>query len=626
MRIGRRTAVLFGVTVLACGGVAACSNGHAAAEDAATRFAQAWQSGDLTSLSYVESSGDEAQEWYTEITEGVAGRVHEVTVGDVTVDDAAAEARLDVSWELASGGEWQYQTTVDLRQQGEDWQIVLDPGAVHPDLVDGERLRSSHTPAERGEIVGVDGEPIVTARPVVVIGVHPANVTDAAGLARSLGDALAQDGVDTSELPDRIAAADPDDFVEVVTLREERYQEIRPLIYELPGTVFREETRQLAPTREFARALLGSAGPVTQEIMDDEPGRYRIGDVVGLSGLQRSLDDRLRGTGGVAVVIDGTERELYSSDPVPGETVTLTLDPAVQNAADRALAAEPRPSALVAVRISDGHVLAVAGGPDGGSGDVALHGWVPPGSTFKMVSAMALLDGGDVTLDQPVDCPSTIEVDGHSVKNAFPEALGEVPFRENFARSCNTAFVALAPNLGSDGLTEAAAKLGIGGDWDIGVDVSTGSVPPADGPAAQAASAFGQGQTTVNPMTMAAATAGVAAGQWKQPRLVVETDQAEATEPETREPLEPESVDALHTMMREVVTEGTATRLAEVPGEPVHGKTGTAEYGTEVPLRSHSWFVGWQGDVALASFVEDGGDAGGPATAAAERFLRDLNE
>ncbi|APU16769.1 MULTISPECIES: penicillin-binding transpeptidase domain-containing protein [Actinoalloteichus] len=625
MRIGRRTAVLFGVAVLAGSSLAACSNGRAAAEEAATEFAQAWQSGDLGTISYAEVSGDEAQEWYTGITEGVAGEVREVTVGEVTVEDAAGEARLDVSWELASGDEWEYQTTLDLRQQGDQWQVVLDPGAVHPDLVEGETLRSRHTPAQRGEIVDVDGEPIVTARPVVVVGVQPANVTDPAGLAQTLGSALADDGVDTSGLPDRIAAAGPDDFVEVVTLREERYQEVRPQVYELPGTVFREETRELAPTREFARALLGSAGPVTQEIMDDDPGRYRVGDIVGLSGLQRTLDDRLRGTGGVAVVIDGTERELFSSEPVPGETVTLTLDPAVQNAADRALAAEPRASALVAVRISDGHVLAVAGGPDGGSGDVALNGWVPPGSTFKMVSAMALLDGGDVTLDQPVDCPSTIEVDGHTVKNAFPEALGEVPFRENFARSCNTAFVALAPNLGSDGLTDAAAKLGIGGDWDIGVGVSTGSVPPADGASAQAASAFGQGQTTVSPMTMAAATAGVAAGQWKQPRLVVEPEQAE-TPVETREPLDTDSVDALHTMMREVVTDGTATRLAEVPGDPVHGKTGTAEYGTEDPPRSHSWFVGWQGDVALASFVEDGGDAGGPATAAAERFLRDLNE
>ncbi|AOS64917.1 penicillin-binding transpeptidase domain-containing protein [Actinoalloteichus hymeniacidonis] len=625
MRVGRRSAVIAGVAILIGGGLAACSSGRSGAEAAAEEFAEAWQAGNLDGPAYLDHSGEEAQEWYNEIVDKVSGEVSQISVGEITIDDASAEARLDVSWDLGAGGQWEYESTLDLRQQGDDWRIALDVGAIHPDLVDGERLRTQTASAQRGEIVDLDGEPIVAARPVVVVGVQPSAVTDAVALADVLGAALAADGVDTGDLPDRIASADPESFVEVVTLREERYREIRDQIYEQPGTVFREETMELAPTREFARAFLGSAGPVTEEIMEDNPGRYRVGDIVGLSGLQRTLDERLRGTEGVTVLIDGTERELYSSEPVAGDTITLTLDAEVQNAADRALAAEPRLSALVAVRISDGNVLAVAGGPDGGYGDVALHGRVPPGSTFKMVSALALLEQGSVDIDQPVACPATIEVEGYTIKNAFPEPLGEVPFREDFARSCNTAFVALAPELGTDGLTRAAADLGIGGDWGVGIDVFTGSVPHTETASAQAASAFGQGETTVSPMTMAAATAGVAAGKWKQPRLVVEPDQPAVTE-ELGEPLDQEAVDGLHTMMREVVTDGTATRLAEVPGEPVHGKTGTAEYGTEDPPRSHSWFVGWQGDVALASFVEDGGDAGGPATAAAERFLRDLNE
>lgn len=82
-----------------------------------------------------------------------------------------------------------------------------------------------------------------------------------------------------------------------------------------------------------------------------------------------------------------------------------------------------------------------------------------------------------------------------------------------------------------------------------------------------------------------------------------------------------ESVRALHTAMRAVVTDGSGRQLSSVRGDPVYGKTGTAEYGTETPPRSHSWFTGWRGDVAFAVFVEDGGNDVSLAIDVTERFL-----
>lgn len=76
-------------------------------------------------------------------------------------------------------------------------------------------------------------------------------------------------------------------------------------------------------------------------------------------------------------------------------------------------------------------------------------------------------------------------------------------------------------------------------------------------------------------------------------------------------------------MMREVVTAGTGTALKDVPGQPVYGKTGTAEYDNN-PAHTHAWFVGWQGDVAFAVFVEQGGSSTASAVPIAERFLRAL--
>jgi cell division protein FtsI/penicillin-binding protein 2 len=76
--------------------------------------------------------------------------------------------------------------------------------------------------------------------------------------------------------------------------------------------------------------------------------------------------------------------------------------------------------------------------------------------------------------------------------------------------------------------------------------------------------------------------------------------------------------------MRAVVTEGTATVLRDVPGEPVSGKTGTAEFGPEVPPRTHAWFTGFSGDLAFAVLVEDGGFGGRVAAPLAGELLRGL--
>jgi cell division protein FtsI/penicillin-binding protein 2 len=81
---------------------------------------------------------------------------------------------------------------------------------------------------------------------------------------------------------------------------------------------------------------------------------------------------------------------------------------------------------------------------------------------------------------------------------------------------------------------------------------------------------------------------------------------------------------ALRDMMRAVVTEGTATALADLPGGPVAGKTGTAEYGSGTPPRSHAWFIGYRGDLAFAVFVQNGQSSGRTAVPIAKTFLTTL--
>ncbi|WP_431977842.1 penicillin-binding transpeptidase domain-containing protein [Micromonospora haikouensis] len=638
----RRSLTALAATVLAAGTLVGCSSddGPAPTVDA---FLSGWGKGDLQAVGFVTPAGLKvpAADVTRQLRE-LSGELADTPptlrrTGDPKVDANVATAGIRVAWALPGGTPWEYDRQVRLTT-GDDgqWRVIWEPQVVHEQLTDGDRIAVRRDAAPRAGVLDGAGKPIVTPRPVVRVGLQPSEVTDAKAVARQLDAAFRAvrpaitPPVDLTDLPKRLADADPGAFVEVVTLRDEAYRQIRSRIYDLPGTKFRAEKLDLAPTREFARAVLGSVDQAQADDLAAHPDRYRQGDLVGHGGLQGRHDERLRGTPGLTVISeragpDGTVAptgtELFRQEPKPGQAVRTTLDVATQNAADAALRGEKRRAALVAVRVGDGAVLAAANGPGAAGENLAFTAQVPPGSTFKMVSALGLLDRGAVTLDGPVACPKTFTVDGRSFKNSDNFALGTVPFRTDFAKSCNTAFAALAPKLGPDGLAETGRALGLEAEWDLGLDAFTGKVSADGSPAEQAAAAFGQGTTVVSPLAMAAATAAVARGRWEQPKLVVDPAPAKAAPAGPQ--LKPESVEPLRTMMREVVTAGTATALKDVPGGPVHGKTGTAEYDDD-PAHTHAWFVGWQGDVAFAVFVERGGSSGSSAVPIAERFLRAL--
>jgi cell division protein FtsI/penicillin-binding protein 2 len=136
-----------------------------------------------------------------------------------------------------------------------------------------------------------------------------------------------------------------------------------------------------------------------------------------------------------------------------------------------------------------------------------------------------------------------------------------------------------------------------------------------------AADMIGQGKVEASPLAVALASASVASGRSLVPRLLVDPDDPE---PEPGAELDPKAIASLRALMRGVVTDGTGTALAGVPGGEVSGKTGTAEFGTESPPQTHAWFTGFQGDIAFAVLVEDGGFGGQVAAPLAAEFLTKL--
>ncbi len=554
-----------------------------------------------------------------------------ITAGATKATKKDATVPLTVAWPVSKGVTWTYQTTLPMSFKDDKWRAVWSTTVFEPEIKATEKFVVKRSSGPRGKILDGAGNPITDNRQVVDVGVQPSLVKDINGLVAALNAAFRAVNVDVNlaSLPADVKAAAPNAFVPVVTLRDDVYQKIRTQIHDLDGTVFRTYTKSLAPSSTWGRAVVGSVSDVTKEQMDKSPGKYAVGDQVGNGGLQARYDDQLQGKQGISVEVapvatgdgtsSGTNRVAFHSDAGPGSDVKTTLDRKVQEAADKVLVGATKSTAIVAVRVSDGAILAVA---NNGAYNNALLGQVPPGSMFKAVTATNLLDAGQLTTSSPVNCPKTLTVNGYTISNAGGEVLGNVPLIDDFAQSCNTAFASLAPKLGPTGLRDTAKVLGIGEPWDIGLDAYTGSVSANGDPAEQAAAAFGQGKTLVSPLVMASAAASIARGQFKQPKLV--TDPAVAKPAADGPALKQSTVDAMKLMMRKVVTDGTGTKCKNVPGAPIYGKTGTAEHDTAHPELTHSWFMGFRGDIAFAVFVQDGGSSIAAAVPLTAQFFTAL--
>ena len=385
---------------------------------------------------------------------------------------------------------------------------------------------------------------------------------------------------------------------------------------------------RLAVTRLFApRAPLLAAdgspltGPLVGRVASAEAdGEQRlVGDPVGVSGLQAAFDAELGGTAsGEVQVVDAAGAQVRVLDRITGRApapVQTSLDPRIQSIVDGQLSGLDKPAAMVVIRPSTGEVVAVGNNPANGF-NRALSGRYPPGSTFKIVTSTALLTNG-LTPDSPASCPEIATINGRDFRNAEGAALGDIPFRRAFFESCNTAFVQLAADLEAADLVAAAGRFGFNSAPGIELAAETSSFPDPHSVVDQASASIGQGRVAATPLQMATVAATVASGTHRP------TTVRAVTAPPAGTPL-PDGVAAtLQELMRLVVEQGTGT-AAQLPGPPVHGKTGTAEFGTEVPPRTHAWFVGFRGDLALAVVVEDSGFGGVVAAPLAREVFRQV--
>ena len=602
----------------------------AAAKEEVAAFASSWtgRSFSTPGILFTGSNSDVVQAEFVKATAGLGSGPVKVTADGVRRTGDRATATAHVTWTLAGGVAWSYDVPVAVERAetgGSRWAVTppKDHSQWHPRLKTGATLTATRTWGDRGTLLDRDGGALTPIGKVYPVQIDPARAT--AATVRQLEKVVDEPA---GSLVAKLAAATKAESkapIPVITYRQADFDERKAALDALKGVIYPAREQPLAKSRTFAQPLLGAFGSVSAELVARSKGRYAAGDYAGVSGLQGQYDAVLGGTAGVEVTSSAApDTPLFSKDAVAGKDVSTTLSPRVQDAAESALKATGAvPSALVAVDVKTGDVLASANSPALGF-DRAMTGHYPPGSAFKIATTYALLTSGTVTPTTSVSCPKTFVVDGRSYKNYEGESLGTPDFTTDFAHSSNTAFVQLSTKLGDDDLSKAAAALGLTG-WakDLGVtNAFDASVPVNNGKTDKAAAAIGQGRNVTSPLALAVLAANVARGSAVAPALV--TEPAVAGADRTPKPLDAKAIGQLRTLMGQVVSQGTATALKGTPGGTVRGKTGTAEFGTKNPPETHAWFVGYQGDVAFAVLVEKGKSGGTVAAPIAKDFLTAL--
>ncbi len=561
-----------------------CGSGPDQPETVAAEFASALDAGDVEAAAALTTDPPAAATEITELFDGLGGDpvVAVAGTGDGDTFD------LDVSWNFGEGRDWSYRTTGSAVEDADSWRVRWDPAVLSPALTDGASLRAVTTAGPPPTIYDRSGGTLFSEQVVTLVNLDAS--ADLAAVAPLLAP-VAPTITAESLAADRAKA--PGQSLTAIALRGEDLAPIREQLAALPGVTLMPQTRLLVDDRALASPVWSGLVELWEE------GQARSAGWV----VQR-------------VAADGTAEQLAGETGPVAPDLTTTIDLDLQTRAEAALASLDTPAVIVGIEPSTGAVRTVAQNAAADSeGPIALTGLYPPGSTFKVVTTSAALQAGLADPDTVLPCPGVATLGDRTIPNDESFDLGAVPLHTAFAFSCNTTMGQLATDLSSTALRDAALQFGLGADYTTpGLVTVTGSVPETDTPTARVESAIGQGEVTATPFGMALVAAAVANGTAPLPVLV---DGRETTVDEQVDPAPRTVTDALRTMMRETVTEGTASLLRDIPD--LTGKTGTAEYGSNDG--AHGWFIGSRDNLAFAVFVA-GANGSAPAVEAAGRWLR----
>ena len=559
----------------------ACTPKPDGPEPTAEQFFAALATGDTAAAAELSDRPADARESLNDAWAGLqATQLDAQILGSKYADDTGS-VTFRYTWHLPKNRTWTYDGQLNMIRDEGRWQVRWSTTGLHPKLGEHQTFALRADPPRRASVNERSGTDVLAPGYLYAFSLD-AKAAGAAliSTARSVVDALRR--FDDTLDPQRLAeqASSSKEPMYLITLRQSDRDPVAAAIGHLPGVVITPQAELLPTDATFAPAIIDEVKKAVVDELDGQAG-WRV----------------------VSVNQNGIDVDVLNEVPgEPAPSVTISLDRAVQNAAQNAVNTTGNQAMIVAIKPSTGEILAVAQNPAADAqGPLATTGLYPPGSTFKMVTAGAAIERDMATPNTMLPCPGTMDIGHRTVPNYGGFDLGTVPMSRAFASSCNTTFAELASRMPPRGLTMAAAKYGIGADYVIeGLTTVTGSVPPTVNLAERTEDGFGQGKVVVSPFGMAMAAATVAAGKTPVPQLI---DGRQTTVTGDQTPISPKMLDGLRPMMRLVVTNGTAKDLLGA-GE-VRGKTGEAEFAGG----SHSWFAGYRGDMAFAALIVGGGSS-----------------
>jgi penicillin-binding protein 2 len=567
------------------------------------------------------------------------------------------------------------------------WSLQILEGSENLAEAKNNRTRSTKIVAPRGKILARNGEVLVDNRTSLALQVDtsklPAEEAARNAELREIGELVHM------KLPQVLKRIKEEEEVAAgapLTLRHDVGYNLVYYVQEHPGkfpgvTVEKVFVRNY-PEEEEAAQVLGHTGEVSEEELEEGPYKgLEPGEVVGKEGIEASYDKFLRGTPGTSRYQVNALGEptpggnLSSTPPVPGKNLKLTINPAVQQAGEAALA-ERGPGAFVSMNIHTGEILGIGSyptynptvwtktmsekeyealaGEEGGEPlfNRAVEASWPTGSTYKIMTALAGLENGYITGSTVVDDNGYIELAGLKFENSEGAVNGPISLTHAFEVSSDVYFYKLGARMwDNNDLQDWSHKMGIGDP--TGIDIPTGEsadglVPNrqwrdelfeeelTDRPWSQGDDvqlAVGQGDLVTNPLQMAIAYATLGnGGTVVTPHLAKEVMDAAGRVLQEIEPgprrdvnINPESrqliMEGLH--LATSGPGGTATSVFnEFPIE-IAGKTGTAERAGH-PYNM-SWFISLapypNPNVVTVVTIEEGGFGAESAAPANKEIL-----
>lgn len=411
--------------------------------------------------------------------------------------------------------------------------------------------------------------------------------------------------------------------------------------------------------------VVGHTGSVEQYALDDDAYLRLPGARIGKTGAELGMDPELRGVPGwqrAEVDARGVKvRALAEANPVTGQDVALTIDAVLQQRVMDRLAGERR-AAAVAIDVSTGEVVVMAsvptydpnmltvsfdeaqfakldGDPDKPLINRAIAGLYPPGSTFKMVTALAALEARAITTRQTVTCDGAFQFAGETYRCWHRGGHGAVDLGEALRKSCDVYFYNLAERIGVDRIAATARTLGLGQTYSCGLGGQKDGLIPTTGwkravkgevwlRGETILAGIGQGYVLATPLQLAVMTARIATGRAVVPTLIrMQQDEAQVVSLFPPLDIGADGLDAVRAAMVGAVhaADGTGGEAAMDGGEVlIAGKTGTSQvWASErgataqegrYDLRDHALFVSFfpanTPRYAIALVVEHGGSGG----------------